>query len=77
MAEITTGTATVLAPAAPAPIAAAPASTGPVTAAPTVLQKIETAVFGFLQAHYPKIVTAVIGFFTAKLNVFGLIGKLL
>ena len=59
------------------PVAAAPASTGPVTAAPTVLQKIETAVFGFLQAHYPKIVTAVIGFFTAKLNVFGLIGKLL
>jgi hypothetical protein len=69
MAEITTASAAPT-PAAPAPVAAAP------VAAPSAFQKIETAVFGFLQAHYPKIVTAVIGFFTAKLNVFALLGKL-
>ena len=69
MAEITTASAAPT-PAAPAPVAAAPA-------APSAFQKIETAVFSFLQAHYPKIVTAVIGFFTAKLNVFTLLGKLL
>jgi len=49
----------------------------PAAVTPSVFQKVETAVFGFLQAHYPKIVTAVIGFFTAKLNVFTLLGKLL
>jgi hypothetical protein len=75
MAEITTPSAAPT-PAAPAPVAVAP-TPAPAAVTPSVFQKVETAVFSFLQAHYPKIVTAVVGFFTAKLNVFALLGKLL
>ena len=71
MAEITTGTAAQMnaaPPAAPAPVAAAP------VAVPSAFQKAETAVFGFLQAHYAKLLAAVIGFAASH---FGLLAKIL
>lgn len=60
MAEITTGTPT------PAPVAP--------TTVPSAFQKIENTVFSFLQAHYAKVIAAVMGFAASH---FGFIGKFL
>jgi hypothetical protein len=46
-----------------------PVPTAPVSAA----QKVENTVFNFLQAHYAKLVAAVVGFAASH---FGLIEKL-
>jgi len=62
-------------PSCPNPVPAP--SIPPVAAPPTALQKIETAVFAFLQAHYGKLVSGGVGFFIAKLGVFNIIGKFL
>lgn len=62
MAEITTG----------APIQM---PTPPAAPAPTVLQKIETAVFAFLQAHYSKLAAAIAGYAAAKGGIFGFFGR--
>jgi hypothetical protein len=67
MAEITTATATPV-PTAPAPTPSAPPAT------PTALQKVENTIFAFLQAHYAKLLTGIIGF---AISHFGLLGKFL
>lgn len=53
-------------PATPAPTVSTPA--------PSAAQKIENTVFAFLQAHYAKVLAAVVGFLTSH---FGLLGKFL
>ena len=58
-----------------APVPAPPPATPTATpAAPTMLQKIENVVFAFLQAHYAKVIAAIVGFATSH---FGLLGKFL
>jgi hypothetical protein len=58
----------------PAPIQPPTPVSTPAPAAPSALQKIETAVFAFLQAHYAKLLAAIVGFATSH---FGLLGKFL
>jgi hypothetical protein len=68
MAEITTGAP--IQP--PTPVSTpAPAPTAP-AAAPTTLQKVENTIFAFMQAHYAKLLAAIVGFATSH---FGLLGK--
>jgi len=67
MAEITT--ASPLQNAAPT-AAPTPATTAP-DAPPTKLQAIENGVFAFIQAHYPKLITAALGFAASHFNLLG------
>jgi hypothetical protein len=59
MVEITTGTPTVI-------------SSPPIAAPVSALKKVENTVFSFLQAHYAKLIAAVVGFAASH---FGLLGK--